>query len=282
MITRKIIHVILAISFCCFAAAYADDIAPIADMYTDPDHADPHPTEQLWAANYSPQGHYERIMMKFDLDDYMGREIESAILNLYRFFGCPSGGITSVDFYHITVDWNEDTWPANVHIQHDNNIWAHHNFSVNDWHQIDITDMVQQWLDGYMENYGFVMQAQSGSKFSKFYSRESSQSYRPHLAITGISGINEQVDVPDNFTINAYPNPFNNSTTISYNLIKSSDVAVEIYNILGHKVKTLVNTVQHAGNYQVAWNAADLSSGVYFYTIKVGEIAQTKKLVLLK
>lgn len=282
MITRKIIQVILAISFFCFTAVYADDIAPTDDMYTDPDHGDPHPGEQLWVANYSPMGHYQRIMMKFDFDDLMGREIDSAILNINRFFGCPSGGITSVDFYYITLDWNESTWPDNVHIQHNNNPWAHHNFSVNGWHQVDITDMVQQWLNGYMENYGFVMQAQSGSKFSKFYSRESSQSYRPYLAITGGTGIDEHFNIPDNFTIKAYPNPFNNSTTISYNLTKSSDVALEIYNILGHKVETLVNNVQPAGNHQTVWNAYNYSSGIYFYTIKVDEIAQTKKLVLLK
>ena len=79
-----------------------------------------------------------------------------------------------------------------------------------------------------------------------------------------------------------YPNPFNPSTSIQYDLINDSPVNISIYNLLGQKIETLVNKIQHAGHHQIIWNAKDVSSGIYFYKINAGEYTETKKMVLLK
>ncbi len=79
-----------------------------------------------------------------------------------------------------------------------------------------------------------------------------------------------------------YPNPFNASTTIRYSLPAAADVTVNIYNLLGRKVNTVVQGEQSAGHHQITWDASDHSSGIYFYRIQAGEYAETKKMVLLK
>jgi len=86
-----------------------------------------------------------------------------------------------------------------------------------------------------------------------------------------------------------YPNPFNPSTTIQYQLPTASDVRLEVYDLLGRKVMTLVNTRQVAGTYSVQFNAAALASGVYFYRLQAGAtnsasapFVQTKKMILVK
>jgi hypothetical protein len=91
----------------------------------------------------------------------------------------------------------------------------------------------------------------------------------------------------------SYPNPFNNQTIIKYDLLKPCQVSLTIYNILGQKVKTLVNERQEAGSKTVSWDGKDekgkdMSSGIYFYQLstvsmgKVGEITQTNRMILLK
>jgi len=79
-----------------------------------------------------------------------------------------------------------------------------------------------------------------------------------------------------------YPNPFNPTTTIEYAIAKPGLVEISLYNILGQKIRTLVNEQLPAGRYRVLVDGADLTSGVYFYTIKAGDFVQTRKLLLLK
>ncbi len=84
-----------------------------------------------------------------------------------------------------------------------------------------------------------------------------------------------------------YPNPFNPLTTIKYNLLHSRHVTLEVYNILGQKVKTLVNTKQEMGLHTVVWDAKDnfdrkAASGIYIYQLSVGGYIFSKKMTLLK
>ncbi|MCP4584222.1 MAG: T9SS type A sorting domain-containing protein [candidate division Zixibacteria bacterium] len=91
------------------------------------------------------------------------------------------------------------------------------------------------------------------------------------------------VGLPGDFTLmNAYPNPFNASTTIGYNLGLAAKVTIEIYDLLGRRVATLIDESRPAGYHQVTWNAADMVSGVYFYKIKADDESRTEKLMLLK
>jgi hypothetical protein len=107
---------------------------------------------------------------------------------------------------------------------------------------------------------------------------------------TGFTGVEELAGItPSNFELSQnYPNPFNPSTTIRYALPFESKVAIIVYNLLGQEVATLVNNVESTGYHEVVFNAANLSSGVYIYTIKAistessKEFSNTKKLILLK
>ena len=70
--------------------------------------------------------------------------------------------------------------------------------------------------------------------------------------------------IPTEYTLyQNYPNPFNPTTTIKYDLPNTSEVSLIIYDILGRKVKELVNTKQQAGRYEIQFNASNLASGVY-------------------
>ena len=90
-------------------------------------------------------------------------------------------------------------------------------------------------------------------------------------------------NIPANFSLRQnYPNPFNPSTVIRFSIAKTSRVTLTVYNILGQKVATLVNENLGVGNHEVNFNAASLSSGVYFYTLNAGSFIQTKKMLLLK
>ena len=79
-----------------------------------------------------------------------------------------------------------------------------------------------------------------------------------------------------------YPNPFNSSTIIEYNLPTASEVTIDIYDILGRRVETLVQGEQAAGSHQALWNASDAASGIYFYKIQSGDRINTRKMILIK
>ena len=78
------------------------------------------------------------------------------------------------------------------------------------------------------------------------------------------------------------PNPFNPTTTINFTTPASGHVTVDVYNVAGQKVETLVNDIMSAGRHSVVWDASGFSNGVYFYTVKSGDISRTMKMTLLK
>ena len=90
--------------------------------------------------------------------------------------------------------------------------------------------------------------------------------------------------IPDNFNVSQnFPNPFNPSTTIKYQVPQNSFVSLKVYNSLGQESATLVYGMVNAGTYDVRFNASNLSSGVYFYVIKAGNnFVQSKKMILIK
>jgi len=79
-----------------------------------------------------------------------------------------------------------------------------------------------------------------------------------------------------------YPNPFNPSTTIQYSVPQLSDVSIKVYDVLGKEVANLVDAQQTQGVYEVAFDASNLASGMYIYTIKAGNFTSSKKMLLMK
>lgn len=97
------------------------------------------------------------------------------------------------------------------------------------------------------------------------------------------SDINVSSSLPNSFAFRQnYPNPFNASTCISYNLPRSTEVKIDIFDILGRKVQTIQNGFQQAGPHSLIWNAGDNSSGVYFAKITADSESETIQMTLLK
>lgn len=93
----------------------------------------------------------------------------------------------------------------------------------------------------------------------------------------------DEVDIPSTSSLlSNYPNPFNPQTTISYQLARSGRVQLNIYNAIGERVATLVHALKPAGEHTFTFDASDLPSGIYFYSLTTGDVRQTRKMVLLK
>jgi hypothetical protein len=103
-----------------------------------------------------------------------------------------------------------------------------------------------------------------------------------------LTGIGEMETLPTTYAIaQNYPNPFNPTTTIKYQLPQVSDVQLVIYNVLGQKVRTLVNNRMEAGYHSVVWDGrnelgSSVASGIYIYRFEAGDFQKTMKLILLK
>jgi hypothetical protein len=107
--------------------------------------------------------------------------------------------------------------------------------------------------------------------------------WRASLADLATSVRDEASELPSHFTLlQNYPNPFNPSTTIKYELSKSSEVRLTVFDMLGREVSVLVNERRNAGVHQVKFDGSGLSSGVYVYRIQAGDFFQSKKLLLLR
>ena len=98
-----------------------------------------------------------------------------------------------------------------------------------------------------------------------------------------INSINDNIAIPDKFTLSQnYPNPFNPVTHMDFGISNMGFVSLKVYNVLGEEIKTLINEIKPAGKYDITFDGSNLSSGIYFYTMKAGEIVITKRMLLLK
>ena len=130
---------------------------------------------------------------------------------------------------------------------------------------------------------------QNGSAYDGWYvdgqSSDAGMGYVGHDSFKGL--ISSKVVVadaaPSAFAVEQNsPNPANPSTTISFTLPEAGNVTVDVFNVAGQKVDTLVNDFMDSGRHSVVWDGSNLSTGVYFYTITSGEFSKTMKMTLLK
>jgi len=126
----------------------------------------------------------------------------------------------------------------------------------------------------------------TGGVSAHYSSNDESETIEVEFVYTGYA--NDPGIIPLVTTLNSnYPNPFNPVTTISYALADAGQVKLDIYNVKGQKIRTLVNEAQKAGIHQLQWNGTDdrnhqVASGIYFYKMKFGKYTSTKKMILMK
>jgi len=94
--------------------------------------------------------------------------------------------------------------------------------------------------------------------------------------------LEEKLTVVKENSLDNFPNPFNPSTVIQYQIVESGFVSVKVYDNLGREVDVLVNKEQQSGKYSVAFDASKLASGIYFYTINAKDFYKVKKMILLR
>jgi hypothetical protein len=97
-----------------------------------------------------------------------------------------------------------------------------------------------------------------------------------------IGGI-QTIEIPNYYFLNQnYPNPFNPVTNIKFGIPESGDVRLVVYDILGREVKTLMNEFKNPGTYEVQFDATELASGIYFYSLQTQRGIETKKMLMIK
>ena len=121
-----------------------------------------------------------------------------------------------------------------------------------------------------------------------FIGRDSGWAVGQNMIIRTVNGnvisVNQiSSNVPSGFSLNQnYPNPFNPATKISFDIKNSTFASLKIFDMTGKEIKALVNENIAAGSYEINFNAGELNSGVYFYTLKTNEFTETKKMMLVK
>lgn len=132
-------------------------------------------------------------------------------------------------------------------------------------------------LQAFIESKGFSWSDILGNP------RDSSPNIGAYELGSSVGTENNSTSYPADYVLyQNYPNPFNPLTTIRYSIPTSSFVTIKVFDILGNEIKSLVNEEKSAGNYELGFNASNLSSGVYFYRLQTANFIETRNMVLMK
>jgi photosystem II stability/assembly factor-like uncharacterized protein len=183
-------------------------------------------------------------------------------------------------FLNANIGWipvSPSTWPHHVvlHTTDGGNSWTQQSFDFNGAiFNINFLDANNGWFSGEQ-----CVQNCNGLDSLKVWAGVIS--HTTNGGATGVETSNNSS--PSGYSLSHnYPNPFNPSTVITYQVASFGKVSLKVFDLLGREVATLVNEVKSAGSYTATFNAANMPSGVYFYRLQSGSFIVTKKLVLLK
>lgn len=172
---------------------------------------------------------------------------------------------------HINLNWTTSTETSNYGFN------VEKSFDNNDW--VNLGFISGNGNSNTIHNYSYC--DNDVNRTGEYYYRLKQLDNNGDFVYS--STINLFVDISISFEIKQnYPNPFNSSTTISYQVSNNCRVTLKIFDILGNEVITLVDENKSKGKYDIQFNAKDISSGIYIYQIKAGDIVDSKKLVLIK
>ena len=202
----------------------------------------------------------------------------------------PSGLSISISSNHPKLDWTESQYPSFTTIKYkvqrkpSGGSWTTPatNLSSPTWTDYDVwTNIAKNRI-----RYYYRIQA---------YTDETSPGYSNEASLLGVlvlkqahGMVDEQnLATPANYAMSTYPNPFNPITIIHYALPKSAHVIVQIFDVSGRKVRTVVSASQSAGYYEVQWNGQDesgrlVNTGTYFAHLQAGEFSKVIKMVYLR
>ena len=253
---------------------------------------------------WSSNGCTERTYIRIPIPDIIAPDMVGSIThaNLKLYFSGLDSGPFDISVHEVTEDWDEFaiTW---------NNKPEHSRSALDTvtliqekvWVTFSVTSLVKEWIIEEKPNYGSVLKPLN--EYSGTHSLavlESSDnpnaSLRPILEIISpefpdilvidfvSSTDNIENKLLTDFQLNQnYPNPFNTSTIISYSIPKSGVVTLKIYDVLGRENQSLVSERQEANTYSIHFDANELPSGIYFYTLQVGsDFIETKKMLYLR
>ncbi len=240
-----------------------------------------------------------RIVIHFNLEGWAPDSISEASLYLWHLRGGGYSDQRPVEIYSLTTAFHESTatwnspWTASGG-DYDPGLSASADVpqAWANWVEWDVTEIVKTKWDNVSTN-GFLLkdpvEDSPEEPYIKFHShREDSL---PYLQIvTGGTDVQQAADDHHTrgFSLEQnFPNPFNNTTLVRFDLLNSSRVNLAVYNILGQKVKTLVDAEKGAGTHALEWDGTDQSgqsvaSGVYLYRLQAGQFSETKRLLYLK
>jgi len=121
------------------------------------------------------------------------------------------------------------------------------------------------------------------AKYTEWMAQRDVEYNQIHTVLTIGTDVREIGGLPVGYQLEQnYPNPFNPTTVINFTIPKAGNVTLKVYNALGQEVATLVNEYKNASNYQVSFDASNLSSGIYFYTLTTDNFTQSRKMMLVK
>jgi hypothetical protein len=249
------------------------------------------PITKLYQGPYYVGGHqcYARTASCWNLSSLpQGSTITHATIE----FKCTStyGTLTGqMVLYRFLQDWGETTITHNnmpSYTSQDSIVtnWP----AAGQWLSIDATNLVRFWYahpDSNFGLYGHCVNTTANNGAVEFNSsRFATSADRPKLTITYTTTDvkSEGALLPSDFRLEAYPNPFNPTTTITFSIGKSGWTSLNVVDVNGRIVDHLLEGHQTAGEHRAVWNAAGHSSGIYLIVMHVGNQQIAKKVVLMK
>jgi len=148
---------------------------------------------------------------------------------------------------------------------------------------VSVLDCGMSWRDFNVPNQSTMSFAFTDSFLIAGTEAGGTWRYPLRQLLTTVSGGTTGARNPLTFSLRQnFPNPFNPTTKISYEIPKVINVRLTVFDILGREVQTLVNESKQPGKYQAVFNATNLASGVYLYRLQAGNFVETRKLLLLR
>jgi len=204
---------------------------------------------------------------------------------LFAVFQVPSdyvGGVTDtttfMDMYFTLSGNGGATWKHPMKINPET--------PVKDWRYPSISLWNDNTSTMYYANINVLSGNMPGSYVNGSGNGESAEPYvfvRLAIPLSSVSVNQVSNEVPSNFSLSQnYPNPFNPTTNIKFAVSKAGLVSLKVYDLSGKEITTLVNENMSVGTYEYKFNASNLSSGIYFYTLSANGFTETKKMMLIK